>query len=99
MKIYIILILFVGLLAVSCNKDNEAALYQPEKTIVSFLSDRVVGMEIAANNNYTIDCKIIRTNDEGDLTVPVKLEITDDIDGLFELASSNVTFKAGETIQ
>lgn len=97
MNKYFVFLIITVFAFTSCEKDNIGTTYEPEADYVAFLSPTVVGVELTADNNYSVLCKIVRSNlSESQTVATVSLEITDLIDGVFELESNTVTFEAGK---
>ncbi|MCY1722199.1 hypothetical protein OU798_17730 [Prolixibacteraceae bacterium Z1-6] len=72
-------------------------VYEEEKDYFVFVVSKVVGYELTAKDDYTIDVKVVRTENTDSASVNVELEITEDIDGLFALETEQVSFEAGSS--
>lgn len=95
-KIQLALLIFVLALA-ACDQDNIGELYETD-AYVAFSSSIVVDNLLTAENNYSVNVQVVRTNAAGNETVGISLESNDNIDGIFELESNTVTFSDGETV-
>lgn len=96
-KIYLILTALVLVLA-SCDQDNIGTIYEPDGPYVAFSSSVVVDNFLTADNNYSVNVQVVRSDASSSATVGIELEITDDIHGLFELETNSITFNEGESI-
>lgn len=96
---YIYSIFFIlTVILVSCDQDNIGTIYEPEAPYVAFTSSVVPGNELTSENNYSVSVQIVRSNASAPTTADVVLEMNDDIDGVFELESSTVTFEDGKNV-
>lgn len=95
-KIYFIVII-LALAIASCNKDNIGEIYEPEGPYFAFSSPIVPQNFLTAENNYSVTIQIVRSNSSGDATANVSLEMNDDIEGVFDLESTSVSFADGQT--
>lgn len=98
MKNKIILLFVFALALFSCDQDNIGTLYQPETPYVAFSSPVVSENVLSAENAYSVSCQIVRSNLSGAVTANVVLEQNDNIEGVFTLESSTVTFEDGKGI-
>ena len=96
-NIYLLLMLFALALA-SCDQDNIGAIYEPEGPYFAFSTSVVPQNFLTAENNYSVSVQVVRSDLSGSATANVSLEINDDIDGVFGLQSSTVTFSEGQGI-
>ena len=95
-KIQLALLVFV-LALTACDQDNIGELYETD-AYVAFSSSIVVNNLLTAENNYSVNVQVVRTDGTGTETVGISLEPNDNIDGVFELESNTVTFNDGETV-
>jgi len=96
MKIKIILLFVLALTLFSCDQENIGTLYQPETPYVAFSSPVVSENVLSAENAYSVSCRIVRSDLSGAATANVVLEQNDNIEGVFTLESSTVTFEDGK---
>lgn len=94
-KLYFIL-LILGLAIVSCDQDNIGEIYKPESPYVAFSSSVVPQNFLTADNNYSVMVQIVRSDLSGQATANVTLEMNDDIEGVFDLESTTVSFADGQ---
>jgi hypothetical protein len=94
---YLILILFTIVLF-SCDQENTGTLYEPDKPYVAFSSPVVSGNILSSENDYSVHVQIVRSDLSSAATANVELEMNEDIEGVFELESSSVTFDDGKGI-
>lgn len=93
----IYLILFMILVVfVSCDQENIGTLYEPETPYVAFNSAIVPENILSAENGYSVDVPIVRSNLDEQTVAEVSLEMNEDIDGIFELENTSVSFTDGE---
>ena len=93
-KIYLLIMLFALALA-SCDQDNIGAIYEPDGTYVSFASSVVPDNILSADNNFSVNCVLVRSDLKGSATANIELEMNADIEGVFELENNSVTFEDG----
>ena len=96
-KIFSILIILTAAL-VSCDQKNIGTLYEPGGSYFAFSSSVVPDNTLSADNNYSVMVQIVRSDLSGTATADVSLEMNDNIDGVFALESSSVSFADGEGI-
>jgi hypothetical protein len=96
MKNIISTIFVLAVVLVSCDQDNIGTVYEPEKSYVAFSSPVVAENKLSAENNFSVSAQIVRSDLNEATTATVELEMNDDIEGVFALQSSTVTFNAGE---
>jgi len=93
-------ILFVSfilmLVFASCDQENTGTIYEPEKAYVAFSSSIVSGNVLSAENNYSVSVQIVRSDLNTPTTANVSLEMNENIEGVFALESSSVTFENGQ---
>jgi len=94
-KIISILYLLLVVL-VSCDQDNIGTLYDPETPYVAFSSSIVPENILSAENNYSVSVPIARSKLDEQTTAEVSLEMNDNIDGIFGLENTSVSFADGE---
>jgi hypothetical protein len=94
---YLILILFVVSLF-SCDQENMGTLYEPDGPYVAFSSPVVSGNVLSAENDYSVNVQVVRSDLSAATTTSVELEMNEDIEGVFDLESSSVTFDEGKGI-
>lgn len=92
---YLILILFTMALF-SCDQENLGTLYEPEAPYVAFSSPVVSGNVLSAENNYSVNVQLVRSDLSAAATANVELEMNEDIEGVFDLESNTVTFEDGK---
>jgi hypothetical protein len=92
---YLILILFATALF-SCDQENLGTLYEPEAPYVAFSSPVVSGNVLSAENDYSVNVQLVRSNLSGSATATVSLEMNEIIEGVFDLESTTVTFEDGK---
>ncbi|QIA09370.1 hypothetical protein [Draconibacterium halophilum] len=71
-------------------------MYEPEMSYVAFSSSIVPENILSAENNYSVSVQIARSNIDEQTSAQVSLEMNDNIEGLFGLESTSVTFAEGE---
>lgn len=96
MKNIISTIFVLAIVLVSCDQDNIGIVYEPEKSYVAFSSPVVAVNELSADNNFSVNVQIVRSDLNEATTATVELEMNSDIEGVFALQSGTVTFNAGE---
>jgi hypothetical protein len=96
-KIVLILTLFTIALY-SCDQENMGTIYEPDAPYVAFSSPVVSGNVLSAENDYTVNVQVVRSNLTAATTASVQLEMNEDIEGVFQLESSRVTFDEGKGI-
>lgn len=95
----IFLILFVWAIAlVSCDQENMGTIYEPENSYVAFSSSVVPENILSAENNFSVNVQIVRSDLTSASTANVELEMNSDIDGVFALENNSVTFQDGEGV-
>lgn len=94
-KIYLLLCVF-ALALTSCDQDNIGTIYEPGNPYVSFASSVVPDNVLSADNNFSVNCVLVRSELSGSTTASIELEMNADIDGVFALESNNVTFDDGK---
>lgn len=94
---YLILILF-AIALFSCDQENPGTLYEPDAPYVAFSSPVVSGNILSSENDYSVHVQIVRSDLSSAATANVELEMNEDIEGVFELESSSVTFDEGKGI-
>ena len=93
----IISILFILMVVlVSCDKENIGTLYEPETSYVAFSTEIVPENILSAENNYSVNVQITRSDLNMPTTAQVSLEMNDNINGVFGLESTSVSFAEGE---
>jgi hypothetical protein len=93
--IYLILILFAMALF-SCDQENIGTLYEPEGPYVAFSSPVVSGNVLSAENDFSVNVQLVRSDLSGSATATVSLEMNEIIEGVFDLESTTVTFEDGK---
>lgn len=96
MKNIISTIFVLAVVFVSCDQDNIGTVYEPEKSYVAFSSPVVAENALSADNNFSVNVQIVRSDLNEATTAEVELEMNGDIEGVFALQSGTVTFNAGE---
>lgn len=94
-KIHFI-IMILGLAVASCDQDNIGEIYEPKGSYFAFSSSIVPQNFLTAENNYSVMIEIVRSDLSGSATANVVLEINDDIEGVFNLESTSVSFAEGQ---
>jgi hypothetical protein len=92
---YLILILFAVSLF-SCDQENMGTLYEPDAPYVAFSSPVVSGNVLSAENDYSVNVQLFVQTYLPQTTAGVELEMNEDIEGVFDLESSSVTFDEGK---
>ena len=92
---YLILILFTIALF-SCDQENMGTLYEPEAPYVAFSSPVVSGNILSAENDFSVSVQLVRSGLSGSATAAISLEMNDNIEGVFDLESTTVTFEDGK---
>jgi len=92
---YLILILFAMALF-SCDQENMGTLYEPEIPYVAFGSPVVSGNVLSAENNFSVNVQLVRSHLSGTATAIVSLQMNENIEGVFDLENSTVTFEDGK---
>lgn len=92
---YLILILFAMALF-SCDQENMGTLYEPDVPYVAFSSPVVSGNVLSAENDFSVNVQLVRSNLSGPATATVSLEMNANIEGVFDLESTTVTFEDGK---
>ena len=83
---------------VSCDQENIGTLYEPQMPYVAFSSSIVPENILSAENNYSVSVPIARSNLNEQTIAEISLEMNDNIDGVFGLESTSVSFAEGEGI-
>ena len=94
---YLILILFAVSLF-SCDQENMGTLYEPDAPYVAFSAPVVSGNVLSAEKDYSVNVQLVRSDLTAATTASVELEMNEDIEGVFDLESSSVTFDEGKGI-
>jgi hypothetical protein len=94
----IVLIIFFALSLFACDQENIGTLYEPEAPYVAFSSSIVPENILSADNNYSVSVQIVRSDLSTATTANVALEMNDNIEGVFDLESSSVTFENGKGV-
>ncbi|WP_167605285.1 hypothetical protein [Maribellus sediminis] len=94
-KIYLLLMLFALALA-SCDQDNIGTIYEPDGPYVSFATSVVPDNVLSADNNFSVNCVLVRSDLKGSATANIELEMNADIEGVFALENNSVTFEDGK---
>ena len=92
----VVLIVFFALSLFACDQENIGTIYEPEAPYVAFSSPIVPENILSAGNNYSVSVQIVRSDLSTATTANVSLEMNDNIEGVFELESSSVTFENGK---
>lgn len=92
---YLILILFAMALF-SCDQENMGTLYEPDAPYVAFSSPVVSGNVLSAENNFSVNVQLVRSDLSGTATATISLEMNENIEGVFDLESNTVTFEDGK---
>jgi hypothetical protein len=92
----IVLIVFLAISLFACDQENIGTLYEPEVPYVAFSSSIVPENILSADNNYSVTVQIVRSDLSTATTANVSLEMNDNIEGVFDLESSSVTFENGK---
>lgn len=90
----ILIILAIAL--VSCDQENLGTIYEPEYPYVAFSASVVPENILSADNNFSVNVQIVRSNLTVATTATVELEMNDNIDGVFNLENNNITFEDGK---
>ncbi|AHW61578.1 hypothetical protein SAMN05444285_11778 [Draconibacterium orientale] len=93
-KIQLALLVFVLSLA-ACDQDNIGELYETD-AYVAFSTEIVPANILTAENNYSVNVQIARSNLNAPTTAQVSLEMNENIEGVFDLESTSVSFAEGE---
>lgn len=93
-KIYLLIIVLLAGLC-SCDQDNIGALMEADAPYVAFASSVVPDNILSAENNFSVTCVIVRSDLSGAETTGISLEMNEDIEGVFDLESTTVTFESG----
>ena len=83
---------------VACDQENIGTLYEPGGNYFAFSTSIVPDNVLSAENNYSVMVQIVRSDLKGTATAEVSLEMNANIDGVFALESSSVSFADGEGI-
>ncbi|MBW6534719.1 MAG: hypothetical protein K0B11_06895 [Mariniphaga sp.] len=94
---YLILIL-LAMALISCDQENMGTVYEPDAPYVAFSAPVVSGNILSAENEYSVKVQVVRSDLSSAATANVELEMNDDIEGVFELESSSITFDEGKGI-
>lgn len=96
MKNIYLIIIGLALALYSCDQENMGTIYEPGSPYVAFSSEVVAENILSAENNYSVNVQLVRSELSGTETAEVQLEMNDDIAGVFELESNTVTFEEGK---
>lgn len=96
MKNIFFIIVLLAIAFVSCDQENMGTIYEPEKPYVAFSTSVVPDNVLSAENNFSVRVQIVRSNIETATTAEVVLEMNNDIEGVFALENSSVTFEEGK---
>ena len=96
MKNIYLIIIGLAMALFSCDQENMGTIYEPGSPYVAFSSEIVAENILSAENNYSVNVQLVRSELSGNETAEVQLEMNDDIDGVFELESNTVTFEDGK---
>ncbi len=94
-KIFSILIILTFVF-ISCDQENIGTIYEPDGAYVAFSTSVVPGNILTAENNFSVSVQIVRSTLTSPTTATVSLEMNDNIEGVFDLESTTVTFQEGE---
>jgi len=93
------LILFsFAIILFSCDQENMGTLYEPGAPYVAFSSPVVSGNVLSAENDFSVRVQLVRSDLSGSATATVSLEMNENIESVFDLESSSVTFDEGKGI-
>lgn len=98
MKNIYLIIIGLALAMSSCDQENIGTIYDPGAPYVAFSTEVVPENILSAENNFSVNVQLVRSELSGTETAEVQLEMNDDIAGVFELESNTVTFEDGEGI-
>lgn len=98
MKNKFLILIVMAVAVVSCDQENIGTLYEPENSYVAFSSSVVPENILSAENNFSVNVQIVRSDLITPTTAEVTLEMNDDIDGVFKLESNSVTFQEGKGV-
>jgi hypothetical protein len=91
------LILFaLAVLITSCDQENIGTVYDPGAPYVAFSSPVVSNNILTSENNFSVNVQIVRSDLNTSTTAEVSLEMNDNIDGVFALENSTITFDEGK---
>lgn len=93
MKNIFSILIILAIAFVSCDQENMGIIYEPEKPYVAFSSSVVPGNILSADNNFSVSVQVVRSNLTTPTIAQVSLEMNDDIEGVFTLENSSVTFE------
>jgi hypothetical protein len=79
----------------ACDQDNIGELYETD-VYVAFSTEIVPANILTAENNYSVNVPIARSNLNVPTTAQVSLEMNENIEGVFDLESTSVSFAEGE---
>lgn len=82
----------------SCDQENIGTVYEPGAPYVAFSTEVVPENILSAETNYSVNVQLVRSDNSGTETANVVLEMNDDIQGVFDLESTSVTFQDGEYV-
>ena len=94
-KTFLILFAFAVLIT-SCDQENIGTVYEPGAPYVAFSSPVVSENILTAENNFSVNVQIVRSDLSTSTIAEVSLEMNDNIDGVFDLESSTITFDDGK---
>ncbi len=96
MKNIFIIILGLAVALFSCDQENMGTLYEPESPYVSFSSSVVSGNVLSTENGFSVNVQLVRSDLSTAASAEVALEMNEDIEGVFDLESTTVSFEEGK---
>lgn len=94
-KIFIILCASIFTIS-SCDQENLSTIYEPESPYVAFSSPVVSENVLSAENDFSVNVQIVRSELSVPVTAAISLEMNESIEGVFALESNTVTFEEGK---
>lgn len=96
MKNIYLIIIGLALAMFSCDQENIGTIYDPGAPYVAFSTEVVAENILSAENNFSVNVQLVRSDLSGTETAEVQLEMNENVDGVFDLESNTVTFQDGE---
>lgn len=96
MKNIYLIIIGLALAMFSCDQENIGTIYDPGAPYVAFSTEVVAENILSAENNFSVNVQLVRSDLSGTETAEVQLEMNENVDGVFDLESTTVTFQDGE---
>ncbi len=94
-KLFIILCASIFAI-ISCEQENVSTIYEPGSPYVAFSSPVVSENILSAENGFSINVQVVRSELSAPATATISLEMNENIEGVFALESNTVTFAEGE---